>query len=468
MPFGVWSVGRRAVFGFGVALALGAGARAAEPTPFLVADADSGQVLIQNEATEAWYPASLTKLMTVYVALAAVRAGKLTMDTPLVMSTRAARMPPSKMGFRPGTEVTLDNALKMLMVKSPNDVAVMIAEGVSGSVEAFADDMNAAAQRLGLHESHFVNPNGLHNPDHVSSARDMAMIARALLHDFPDHADLYGIGELQLGHEVITNHNGLIGRYPGADGMKTGFTCPAGFNVVATATHSGKRLIVVVLGSPSAKLRTEEAADLFDRGFAMSGGSGTLDSLPAASGAPRNMRADICLRRNAAALAAAEEESVAEAVQTTAQGRGSDVTAVASAAPFHTELSNARPHFDPIPVFIGPVAGWSGPVLGPKSAQAATAALPADAKAYSAEKPNTIDEQASPNGEPNAPTALKRAVRSTPPPGRHHPKALKHVVASKEPVKPAARPASGAKIGKDAKAAKAKSAEQKPKAGSSD
>ena len=245
--------------------------------------------------------------MTVYVALDAVRSGKLTLDTPLVMSVRAARMPPSKMGFRPGTEVTLDNALKMLMVKSPNDVAVMVAEGVSGSVEAFANDMNAAGQRLGLQELHFVNPNGLHDPAHVSSARDMAMIARALLREFPDHADLFSIGALQLGNQYIANHNGLLGRYPGADGMKTGFTCPAGFNVVASANHSGRRLIVVVLGAPTARSRNQEAADLFDRGFAMGGGNGSLESLPSSgSGAP-NMRADVCLRRNAAAIAAAED-----------------------------------------------------------------------------------------------------------------------------------------------------------------
>src|ERR1700729_3412287 len=150
-------------------------------TPYLVVDADSGQTLIENQATEPWFPASVTKLMTTYVALSAVRDGKLTMDTPLTMSLRASRMAPSKMGFRPGTEVTLDNALKMLMVKSPNDVAVMVAEGISGSVEAFADEMNAAAQRLGLKESHFVNPNGLHDPNHVSSARDMAMVPRAPL-----------------------------------------------------------------------------------------------------------------------------------------------------------------------------------------------------------------------------------------------------------------------------------------------
>ena len=185
--------------------------------------------------------------MTVYVALDAVRAGRLTMDTPLVVSARAASQAPSKMGFRPGTEVTLDNALKMLMVKSPNDTAVTVAEGVSGSVEAFAAEMNAEAQKIGLHELHFVNPNGLHNPEHYSSARDMAMIARALLRDFPERAGLFDIGELQLGSQIIRNHNGLLGRYPGADGMKTGFTCPAGFNVVATANHYGRRLITVVL-----------------------------------------------------------------------------------------------------------------------------------------------------------------------------------------------------------------------------
>ncbi len=267
MPIRVCSIARRAILGAAAALTLGAAF--AQATPYLVVDADSDQVLMQKEATAPWYPASLTKLMTVYVALSAVRAGKLTLNTPLVMSARAARMPPSKMGFRPGTVVTLDNALKMLMVKSPNDVAVMVAEGVSGSVEAFADDMNAAGQRLGLHESHFVNPNGLHNPAHVSSARDMALIARALLREFPDEANLFDIGAIELGNRYIANHNGLLGRYPGADGMKTGFTCPAGFNIVASANHSGRRLIVVVLGAPTARSRNQEAADLFDRGFAM-------------------------------------------------------------------------------------------------------------------------------------------------------------------------------------------------------
>jgi D-alanyl-D-alanine carboxypeptidase len=133
-------------------------ATATQASPSLVVDVDSGDVLYQEMPTAPWYPASLTKLMTTYVALSAVREGRITLDTPLMVSPRAASMPPSKMGFRPGTLVTLDNALKMLMVKSPNDVAITIAEGISGSVEAFANDMNVYAARLGLHESHFVNP----------------------------------------------------------------------------------------------------------------------------------------------------------------------------------------------------------------------------------------------------------------------------------------------------------------------
>ncbi len=395
MPDGFWSLARRATFGAAAGLAIAVAS--AQATPYLVVDADSGQVLIDNQGTAVWYPASLTKLMTVYVALDAVRNDRLTLDTPLIMSLRAARMAPSKMGFRPGTEVTLDNALKMLMVKSPNDVAVMVAEGVSGSVEAFAQEMNAAAQRLGLHESHFVNPNGLHDPNHVSSARDMALIARALLREFPDHADLFSIGALQLGRQYIPNHNGLLGRYPGADGMKTGFTCPAGFNVVASANHGGRRLIVVVLGYPTSRSRNQEAADLFDRGFAMSGGIGSLDALPSGSDVAPDTHTNVCLHRNAAALAAAEDAESAPSnagdAGTAAAGRGATANNPLAAllAPAHTLLSNERPHFDPVPVYVGPAPGWNGPALGPRATGAASAegptaldkaqAVPANAKA---------------------------------------------------------------------------------------
>jgi D-alanyl-D-alanine carboxypeptidase len=420
MPFGRCWIGRRVLFGLGAVLALGAAS--AQATPYLVVDADSDQVLMQNEATAPWYPASLTKLMTVYVALDAVRTGKLTLDTPLIMSARAARMPPSKMGFRPGTQVTLDNALKMLMVKSPNDVAVMVAEGVSGSVEAFADDMNADAQRLGMHESHFVNPNGLHNPDHVSSARDMAIVARALLREFPDHADLFSIGALQLGRQYIPNHNGLLGRYPGADGMKTGFTCPAGFNVVASANHGGRRLIVVVLGAPSARLRNQEAADLFDRGFASGGGAGSPESLPSGSGAARNMRADVCLHRNAAALAAAEDDGIAQQAEAAA-GRGGmlplPLAALLTPAVAHTELTNERIRFDPVPVYIGPAPGWKGPALGAHRTTTETAAA-TPAKTMSADSSSI----AATTSKGDASLPVRTTPRSKHKPARHFEKSM--------------------------------------------
>jgi D-alanyl-D-alanine carboxypeptidase len=269
--------------------------------------------------------------------------------------------------------------------------------------------MNATAKRLGLKESHFVNPNGLHDAAHVSSARDMAMIGRALFKDFPEHADLWGIGALQLGDEIIENHNGLLGRYPGADGMKTGFVCASGFNVVASATRNGRRLIAVVLGYPSARERTIEAARLFDRGFGQwVGGEGPLESLPASSvlTAP-DIRADICSRRNRAAVLAAEEEEAAPAAAPSG-GRGQARVAVAavaaeSGAQMTAEMATQPVHFDPVPVFVGPKPGWTGPVLAARPPEKA----PPVASAYAADKPSAL-QGAAPE---SAPIALQSAVR---------------------------------------------------------
>jgi D-alanyl-D-alanine carboxypeptidase len=297
----------------------------------------------------------------------------------------------------------------MLMVKSPNDVAVMIAESISGSVEAFATEMNAAAAKLGMHESHFVNPNGLHDPDHYSSARDMAVLARALLKEFPDHVDLYGIGALRLGREIIRNHNGLIGRYPGADGMKTGFTCPAGFNVVATAERNGRRLIVVVFGSPTPYVRTNEAALLFDRGFAMSPTGTTLDAIPASSiTSPPDMRDAICRGRGRAALLAMQEDFVAN---TLAEGSGSfagrggaAMMATAMAAPPPAgPIANAKVSFDPIPVFVGAKPGWTGPVLAAK--------VDGDQQEGPHVSAFAPDQEAKPSETEGAPAVLRTVVK---------------------------------------------------------
>jgi D-alanyl-D-alanine carboxypeptidase len=349
-----------------ILFALVFGATPTQAAPSLIVDVASGQVLAEDEATASWFPASTTKLMTVYVALDAVRAGRLTMDTPLMVSPRAARMAPSKMGFRPGTEVTLQNALIMLMVKSANDIAVTIAEGVSGSVEAFADDMNRASASLGMTQSRWVNPNGLPDARQVTSARDLAILGRALYTHFPEYATLFNIGAMQFGRHIEPNHNGLIGRYPGADGMKTGFTCPAGFNVVASATRGGRHLIVVVLGAPTAIARTAKAVALFDRGFQTSSGQTSLASLsaPGPTDAP-DLRNRVCRNRGAATA-----EFMAEVENTpVAMGASTGVPlfdAVAGAGqPTMTPTDVARlprPHFQPTQVHVGRAEGYTGPV----------------------------------------------------------------------------------------------------------
>src|SRR6516162_5411581 len=177
-----------------------------------------------------------------------------------------------KMGFAVGTVVTVDNALKMLMVKSANDMAVVLAEGVAGSIENFADEMNANARRLGMIQSSFVNPNGLPADDQISSARDLAILARALIRELPEYDYYWHLPGIRMGKMVRWNYNTLIGRYPGADGMKTGFICASGFNLVASATRNGRRLVAVVLGAPSSAARALKAAQLLERGFNTSSG----------------------------------------------------------------------------------------------------------------------------------------------------------------------------------------------------
>ena len=235
----------------------------------ILVDAESGKVLHAENATVPWYPASTSKLMTVYVTLQAVKNQRITLDTLFTFSPRAASQAPSKIGFKPGTQITVDNALKILMVKSANDVAVVLAEGVSGSVEKFSEVMNTTSKNLGMTQSSWVNPNGLPADEQISSARDLAILARALIHDFPEYDLYWHIPAIQLGKKTMRNFNTLIGRYEGADGMKTGFICASGFNLVASASRNGKRLIAVVLGSPSSPYRGAKAAGRLPPGPAL-------------------------------------------------------------------------------------------------------------------------------------------------------------------------------------------------------
>jgi D-alanyl-D-alanine carboxypeptidase len=230
-------------------------------------EADTGKVILENDAGKPWHPASVTKLMTTYVTFKAIRDRKLNLYTELKISPFAASTAPSKAGFPAGQTITVDNALKLLMVKSANDMAVVLAEGVGGDVGTFVGEMNASAQALGMTGTKFTNPHGLPDDEQVTTARDMAILARAIIREFPEHEMLFRIPALTLGKRMLRNFNRLIDRYPGADGMKTGFICASGFNLVASAHRGNRRLIAVVFGSMNAKVRAEEAAMLFERGF---------------------------------------------------------------------------------------------------------------------------------------------------------------------------------------------------------
>lgn len=267
----------------------------------LVIDASSGAVLSAENAGQPWHPASTTKMMTAYLALKAVREGRIGLETAIPASKRAASQPRVKVYIKAGQEVTLDNALRIMMVKSANDIAYVIAEGVGGNVENFVGMMNAEAARLGMRDSHFTNPNGWHDPDQQVSARDLAILAMALMREFPDYSDYWNTGAVQLGKQLLLNTNGLVGRYPGIGGMKTGFVCASGFNVVATATRGGRTLIAVVLGALSGTERTVKAAQLLDDGFSKWGGGYTLASLPSQGGRAQSICGDV--RRGGVTLA---------------------------------------------------------------------------------------------------------------------------------------------------------------------
>jgi D-alanyl-D-alanine carboxypeptidase len=269
----------------------------------LLVDVESGKVIGEQNATMPWYPASVTKLMTTYVTFKALRDRRITRESLLLVSPRAVAQQPAKMGFRAGTRVTVDNALKMMLVHSANDMAVVLAEGVSGSIDKFNANMNAEAERLGMTQTNYVNPNGLPNDQQVTSARDLALLARALIRDFPEYDDYWHIASIRLGKHVYHNTNKLIDAYAGSDGMKTGFICASGYNLVATATRNGKRMIAVVLGATSDGARAVKAAQLFERGFgtdwhAMAKPSqGAVEALELpepVSTAPPDLRDEVC------------------------------------------------------------------------------------------------------------------------------------------------------------------------------
>ena len=342
----------------------------------LLIEADSGRVLFSENAAVPWYPASVTKVMTAFVTLKAVKEGRIALDTLLTVSPNAVAQAPTKMGFKAGSKVTVDNALKMLMVKSANDMAVALAEGVAGSIPAFSEEMNRTAARLGMTQTTYVNPNGLPADAQITSARDQAMLARAVYRELPEYELYWRVSAIKHGKRVMRNYNTLLDRYPGTDGLKTGFICASGFNIVVSAKRNNRRLIAVVFGAKSGAVRAVKTAQMLERGFQNGGGFswltpslGTVDTMRAVNAEPPNLREEICgkkRKRPAAESEDVDDDDATEASLPPGMDPNSPQAVMLSslrAATLKpsTLIGPLTPSMEPIEVYLGPAKGKTQP-----------------------------------------------------------------------------------------------------------
>jgi D-alanyl-D-alanine carboxypeptidase len=300
-------VARRFLAVFAVAVSLVA-ASPATAVPMLLIDAQTGEVLYDEDVGQPWHPASLTKLMTAYVAFAAIQNGRISLSDTITISQNAWNQAPSKSGLAVGSSITLQDALYILVVKSANDIAVAVAEAVSGSVPAFVAEMNAMAAAMNLTATHYENPHGLHNEKQVTSARDLAILALYIRRDFPQYLPMFGTEAVTLGKAVLESNNGLLLHFAGTTGMKTGYVCASGLNIVATVERQGRSMLAVVLGASSARERNELTAELILRGLsgAVSGTGMSILQVANVAGEPTNMRPLICGKQAKAYVAERE------------------------------------------------------------------------------------------------------------------------------------------------------------------
>ncbi|SHE81087.1 D-alanyl-D-alanine carboxypeptidase [Loktanella atrilutea] len=261
----------------------------AAPYAAFVMDARTGEVIYAQNADTRLHPASLTKMMTLYIAFQAIQRGEITLDTDVTVTRNAASEPPSKLGLKAGQKIKLRYLLRAAAVKSANDAATAIGEAIGGSEEAFATRMNRTAAAMGMTNTTFKNANGLTQDGHLSTARDMSVLGRHVIYDFPQYYNLFSRRTADAGiAEVRHTNRRFLDSYPGADGIKTGFTNAAGFNLVASAQRGQERIIATVFGGTSTAQRNGKIKELMDMGFAKAPASATLNrpEPPAAAPAP--------------------------------------------------------------------------------------------------------------------------------------------------------------------------------------
>jgi len=233
----------------------------------IVVDPSNGEVLYERRADLARHPASITKVMTLFLAFDALQHGTLRLADMVTITHDAARQPPSRLGLKAGQALPVEDAIRIIACKSANDIAVALADRLGGSESAFVAMMNAKAAQLGMAHTHFANASGLPNVNHYTTARDLATLSAAL---FAQHADRYAFfsqQEFAWRGRVMPNHNHLLGRVPGVDGIKTGYTASSGYTLAASAMRDGRRLIAIVLGSPTGALRDANVSNLLEAGF---------------------------------------------------------------------------------------------------------------------------------------------------------------------------------------------------------
>ncbi|GMG81080.1 D-alanyl-D-alanine carboxypeptidase family protein [Paralimibaculum aggregatum] len=255
-----------------LSVALGAGLAApgpaaAAPYAAIVMDMRTGKVVHARGADRRQHPASLTKLMTLYLAFEALETGQLRLDQKVRISRKAARQPPSKLGMRPGQRVSVRSLIRATAIKSANDAAMALAEAIGGSQRGFARLMTNKARDLGMAQTTFRNPHGLTQSGHLSTARDMAQLARALYFDFPQYYNIFGRRSATAAGKRVYTTNRLLASYSGAEGMKTGYTRAAGYNLVAAAKRGNRRVVAVLMGGKSSRWRNQRIARLLDMGF---------------------------------------------------------------------------------------------------------------------------------------------------------------------------------------------------------
>lgn len=273
---------------------------------YIILDYDGGAVLDASEADERAYPASLTKMMTLYLTFRALDAGQITLKSRLRVSARAARMPPTKLGLKAGSTLRVEDAILGLVTRSANDAAAALAEELGGSESRFALLMTKTARRLGMSRTVFRNASGLPDRTQLSTARDLSRLAVRLIADYPRHYRYFSRKSFSLAGRTYGNHNRLLSSYPGMDGLKTGYTRASGFNLAASATRDGRRLVAVVLGGDTAQSRDDQMAGLLDAGFDELDRRGAADALVAMTepSPPKPKRAAAVL-----AVAAAEGDA---------------------------------------------------------------------------------------------------------------------------------------------------------------